>query len=117
MMRRGNIPLWIYFSGIHLYTTLDVNRLIFIRRLQAVGLTLDEIRMCLGSVPQTSNRRLRVQHTVKLFQMQKEKIDQEKAKLTHLEEDIEVSAEKISLCLKCPSKQCPEQCSSFGLSL
>ena len=101
-------------GGIRLYTVRDVNRLIFIRRLTTLGLTLREIKLCLGKLPDSSNRKLRVEYTLKLLQMQKEKLAEEQVKLVQLEKDINDSVEKASRCLNCQAGKCPEQCSSYG---
>ena len=101
-------------GGIRLYTVRDVNRLIFIRRLATLGLSLDEIKLCLGKLPEASKRKLRVEYTLKLLQMQKEKLAEEQAKLVQLEKDINDSVEKVSHCLNCGAEHCPEECPSYG---
>lgn len=113
--QKGLLEASAYTSGgIRLYTARDVNWLIFIRRLAKLGLALDEIKLCLGQLPQEPNRKLRVEYTLKLLQMQKEKLAEEQAKLVQLEEDINDSVDKVSQCLKCQAKQCPEQCPNYG---
>jgi len=101
-------------GGIRLYTIKDVNRLIFIRRLAILGLSLEEIKQCLGDIPDGPDRRERAQNTLQLLRMQKEKLMEQRAKLDQLERDIRDSEEKVSRCLNCRAVTCPEQCSSFG---
>lgn len=104
-------------GGIRLYSPHDVNRLIFIRRLTILGLSLDEIRLCLGELPENSDRKLRVEHTLKLLGMQKQRLADQRTRLAQLESDIDDSVAKVSRCLNCGAQQCPEQCSSYASML
>ena len=104
-------------GGIRLYTARDVNRLIFIRRLVKLGMTLEEVRECLGQVPEGPDRQAHVEHTLRLLEMQQEKLTGERRKLDQLEHDIRDSQEKLRRCLQCKAEQCPEQCPSYGQAL
>ncbi len=97
-------------GGIRLYTGRDVNRLIFIRRLKMLGLSIEEIKLCLGAASAEMTRNARVEHTVKLLTMQKEKLEEQIDTLTSMRDDTESSLEKVTRCLRCASKRCPEQC-------
>jgi DNA-binding transcriptional MerR regulator len=101
-------------GGIRLYTERDVNRLIFIRRLKTLGLSIDEIRMCLGNIAESPDRQTRVEHTLELLRMQKKKAQEEMTKLTALEQEIDSSLDKVARCSGCPADKCPESCPSFG---
>ena len=111
----GLLPPSGYTSGgIRLYTVQDVNRLIFIRRLKTLGLSIEEIRICLGNIPESPNRQTHIKHTLELLHMQKKKAQEEMAKLTVLEKEIDSSLDKVTRCLGCKTEKCPEPCPSFG---
>lgn len=115
---RGLLPPSSYTSGgIRLYTVQDVNRLIFIRRLKTLGLSIEEIRICLGNLPKSSDQRVRVEHTLELLHMQKKKTHEEMVKLALLEKEIDSSLDKVTRCLDCKAEKCPESCPSFGCVL
>jgi len=101
-------------GGIRLYTAKDVNRLIFIRRLAGLGLSLEDIRLCLGQVAEGRERKEQAARTLELLHMQKEKIAEERARIDQYERDIEDSETKLHRCLGCSAETCPEQCPSFG---
>jgi len=101
-------------GGIRLYTARDINRLIFIRRLVTLGMTLEDIRLCLGQITDDLHREERGRRTIELLRMQKEKLNEESRKIDQLKKDIEESEEKITRCLGCKAEVCPEQCPSFG---
>jgi DNA-binding transcriptional MerR regulator len=94
-----------------------VNQLIFIRRLKTLGLSIEEIKMCLGNVPEVSDRQVRVGHTLELLRMQKKKAQEQMVKLASLEKDIDSSLDKVTRCLDCKAEKCPEPCPSFGCVL
>ncbi len=115
---KGLLPPSSYTSGgIRLYTVRDVNRLIFIRRLKTLGLSIEEIKICLGNVPEVSDRQVRVEHTLELLRMQKKKAQEEMVKLASLEKDIDSSLDKVTRCLGCKAEKCTEPCPSFGCVL
>jgi DNA-binding transcriptional MerR regulator len=101
-------------GGIRLYTARDINRLVFIRRMVTLGMTLEDIRLCLGQITDEQHRKERARRTVELLHMQKEKLNEERAKIDQLKKDIEESEMKITQCLGCSAEICPEQCPSFG---
>jgi DNA-binding transcriptional MerR regulator len=101
-------------GGIRLYTVQDVNRLIYIRRLRTLGLSIEKIRICLGDIPGSTDRQINVEHTLKLLRIQKNKAQEEIAKLTALKKEIDSSLDKVTACLGCKAEKCPELCPSFG---
>lgn len=101
-------------GGIRLYTLREVIRLIFIRRLKILGLSIEEIKMCLGNLPELSDRQVRVEHTLELLRMQKKKAQEQMDKLALLEKEIDSSLDKVTRCLGCKVEKCPEPCPSFG---
>ena len=60
-------------GGIRLYTARDVNRLVFIRRLKLLGLSIQEIKACLGTITADSSRQAKIERTIELLTMQREK--------------------------------------------
>ncbi len=115
---KGLLPPSSYTSGgLRLYTAKDVNRLIFIRRLKTLGLSIEEIQLCLGELPEGSSRRARVEHTLKLLHMQKQKAREESEKLAALVQEINSSLETVGKCVSCTAKQCPSECPSYGHTL
>ncbi|MBI2851534.1 MAG: MerR family transcriptional regulator [Chloroflexi bacterium] len=98
-------------GGIRLYGQKDVNRLIFIRRLRTLGLNVNEIKMILG-MPVSPGRNVRVEHTLRLLQMQKDKAEEETARTAELQKEIEHSLKIVTKCVTCPAKQCPSNCPS-----
>jgi len=104
-------------GGIRLYTERDVNRLLFVRRLKILGLSIDQIKECLGTISDGSTRRVRVENTVELLTMQREKIDEQISALKGIRGEIDASLEKVRGCLRCTRASCPEQCTSRNLVL
>jgi DNA-binding transcriptional MerR regulator len=104
-------------GGIRLYSATDANRLIFIRRLVTLGLSLDEIRPFLSTIPAASSRKVRAENTMRLLEMQIEKLAEERAKLDQLERDIYDSIDKVKRCFNCGAAECPEQCPGYGMVL
>lgn len=101
-------------GGIRLYSERDVSRLMFIRRLTALGMSLEEIGLCLGSLSQGVGRASRVERTLELLRMQQEKIAEERDKLAQLERDVSEAMDKVSQCLRCHAEPCQENCPSYG---
>ena len=77
-------------------------------------MTLEEIKLCLDSLPEEPKRKSRVERTLELLRMQKDKVIEEQAKLDQLEKDVNKTLSKVSRCLNCRVEQCPEQCPSYG---
>jgi MerR family transcriptional regulator, copper efflux regulator len=92
----------------------DVNRLIFIRRLKILGLSIEEIKLCLGRLSDSPDRKIRAEHTLALLRVQKKRAREEIVKLNALEKEIDSSLEKVNQCLACDAEKCPEQCPNFG---
>lgn len=101
-------------GGIRLYDEQDVNRLVFIRRLKILGLRIEEIKMCLGSVTELTDRHVRIEHTLELLRMQKKKAQEQKAQMAALEKEIDTSLDKVTKCLNCQDEECSELCPDFG---
>ena len=97
-------------GGIRLYTARDANRLIFIRRLKTLGLSIKEIGLCMGAISPDSTHRARVKTTHRLLTMQREKLEKQIAELTGMRDEIETSLEKIAKCMGCAAKGCPARC-------
>ena len=97
-------------GGIRLYTVRDVNRLIFIRRLKTLGLSIEEIKLCLGVIGPDSPHKARVESTHKLLTMQKEKLEEQIDKLASMRDEIETSLKKITKCMGCKADGCPARC-------
>ena len=104
-------------GGMRLYAERDVNRLLFVRRLKILGLSIEEIRACLGALPPESTRREKIERTVELLTMQRDKIDEQIASLKSIKEEIDASLETVAGCLTCARPLCPEQCPSRRLIL
>ena len=101
-------------GGIRLFTARDINRLIYIRRLVALGMTLEDIRLCLGKITDDQHRKERAMRTMELLNLQKEKLNEQHSKIDQLRKDIEESEMKIARCLGCSAEICSEQCPNFG---
>ncbi len=101
-------------SGIRLYSIRDVNRLILIRRLKLLGLTIEDIRMCMAPTRQSGNKRERVARTLNLLYIQKEKAQEEAARLANMQQEIDASIEKVKTCSTCSAPRCSEECPSYG---
>lgn len=75
---------------------------------------LEEIRQCLGSLPEGLDRGPRVERMLELLHVQKEKVAREQANLARLEQDINDTLDKVTRCLRCKAEQCQEECPSYG---
>ncbi|MDD5313000.1 MAG: MerR family transcriptional regulator [Dehalococcoidia bacterium] len=115
---KGLLPPSSYTSaGIRLYTVKDVNRLIFIRRLKGLGLSIEKIKLYLGEIPESSDIQKRAERTIKLLRMQKKKTREEMARLTSLEKEIDESINRVAICMGCKAAECPEPCPLYGCVL
>lgn len=101
-------------GGIRLYTNREVNRLIFIRRLKILGLSIEEIKLCLGTISPEDARQVRVTHTLELLNMQKEKIEEQMFQLADMQMEINATLAKLSKCQKCGAPNCPDTCTNYG---
>ena len=101
-------------GGIRLYTQQDLNRLIFIRRLKMLGLNMEEIKMALGIPEASSDQKIRVEHTLQLLRLQKDKLKEEITRLTDVAKEVENSERMVARCLSCRAPQCPAQCPSLA---
>jgi len=99
-------------GGIRLCNKRDVNRSVLIRHLKALGLNLEETKMCLDAIPQDSSRSVRVEHTINLLQKQRDKANEQIAMLTGLRTEVELSIQAVTRCRTCTAERCPENCPS-----
>ena len=94
------------------YHTSDVNRLILLRRIRSLGVSLTEVRSLLHGA--TEARRIEVQYDLlNLVQVRLAALDQEIAELHLLREDLERYQQKLASCH--PDEQEPF-CTSVDLS-
>lgn len=100
-------------GGIRLYGERDVNRLISIRRLKKMSLNVEEIKACLGMIPSEKGRRPRIEHTLDILRMQKDKIGEQITELTEISREIDESLELVANCLTCNVSPCPDSCPSY----
>ena len=77
-------------------------------------MTLEEIKLYLGTLPEELDSKLRVERTLELLHMQKEKVAKEEMKLVQLERDVGDALEKVTRCMHCLAEQCLELCPSYG---
>ncbi len=101
-------------GGIRLYSLQDLNRLTFIRRFRRLGLNMEEIKMSLGIPQESSDRKVRVEHTLQLLRLQKSKLTEEITGLTDLAREVEDSERAVTKCLSCHAPQCPTNCPSLA---
>ena len=101
-------------GGIRLYSQQDLNRLIFIRRLKMLGLNMEEIKMSLGISQPTSDQKIRVEHTLQLLRLQKDKLKEEITRLTDVAKEVENSERMVTRCLSCNAPKCPMHCPSMA---
>ena len=95
-------------GGIRLYTVRDVNRLIVIKRLKMGGLSIGDIKLCLGAIGADSTRNARIERTIELLTLQKEKVEERISLLKGVKGEIEASLETVRGCLRCTAETCPE---------
>ncbi len=101
-------------GGIRLYTNRDVNRLVFIRRLKILGLSIDEIKLCLGTLNPEDARQVRISHTLELLNMQKQRIEEQMSSLAEMQNEIDTTIEKVIKCQKCGAPRCSDTCVNYG---
>ena len=110
LMQHSNVTS----GGIRLYTHRDINRLIFIRRLKTLGLSIGEIKLCLGDFDPDDIRQVRVERTLELLNIQKQKIEEEMSRLQEMQAEIDDTLEKVNKCKTCGAPTCPETCANYG---
>ena len=111
-------PAGLTSGGIRLYSQRDVTRLCFIRRLKALGMSIEEIKTSL-SVPEPApvSRQQRVERTLELLRLQKAKSQEQMAELARLEEDIDTALANVTKCFTCSAQKCPQGCPSLSYIL
>ncbi|MBI2849456.1 MAG: MerR family transcriptional regulator [Chloroflexi bacterium] len=107
-------PSGLTSGGIRLYNQQDLNRLIFIRRLKTLGLNIEEIKMSLGIFETSPEQKVRVERTLELLRLQKEKLKEELTRLTEMAKEIENSERLVTRCLSCRAPKCPAHCPSLA---
>lgn len=105
-------PASLTSGGIRLYSQRDVTRLRFIRRLKALGMSIEEIRLSLGLEP-PQGRRPRVERTLELLQLQKVKTGQQMAELVQLQREVEEALAYVGRCTTCAPQKCAPGCPSL----
>ncbi len=106
-------PAGLTSGGIRLYGQRDVTRLRFIRRLKALGMSIEEIKMSLGLEP-PQGRRQRVGRTLELLQLQKSRAEEQLAELSRLQGEVDEALTNVTRCLTCSTQKCPQDCASLG---
>ena len=101
-------------GGIRLYNKQDLNRLVFIRRLKMLGLNMEEMKMALGIPQSSSDQKVRVEHTLQLLRLQKDKLGEEITRLGNLTKEVENSERMVTRCLSCRAPRCPAECPSLA---
>lgn len=107
-------PAGLTSGGIRLYSQRDVTRLRFIRRLKALGLSIEEIKTSLGLPESAPGRQQRVEHTLELLRLQKARAEEQMAELTRLQDEVNEALTNVTKCLTCTARRCPEGCPSLG---
>jgi DNA-binding transcriptional MerR regulator len=97
-------------AGTRLYGEGDVVRLRFIGRLKALGLSLDEIKLALGSTGPELGHQDRVGHTLELLAMEQRRAAEQIEALGQLKQEVDDAIVTVSKCLSCTAKECPEGC-------
>ena len=108
------MPSGLTSGGIRLYNQPDLNRLIFIRRLKLLGLNMEDIKMALGMPQPDSGQKVRVEHTLGLLRLQKDKLKEEMTRLAGIAREVENSERLIARCTTCHAPQCPAHCPSLA---
>ena len=103
-------------GGIRLYGQRDVTRLRFIRRLKALGLRIEEIKMTLGLEP-PQGRRQRVGRTLELLQLQKARAEEQMAEMARLQAEVDEALAHVGGCTTCSAPKCPQDCPSLKFIL
>jgi DNA-binding transcriptional MerR regulator len=103
-------PNSITSGGIRLYRDKELNRLILIRRLLTLGLNIEEIKISLGPDSQGVNSQIRVEHTLDVLRLQKEKVEEEISRLSEYQKEVNESIKLVTRCLDCSAQSCPPTC-------
>ena len=109
-------PAGLTSGGIRLYGRRDVTRLRFIRRLKALGLRIEEIKMSLGLEP-PQGRRQRVGRTLDLLQLQKARAEEQMAEMARLQVEVDEALAHVGRCTTCSAPKCPQDCPSLKFVL
>jgi DNA-binding transcriptional MerR regulator len=97
-------------GGLRLYCAKELNRLILIRRLITLGLNIDEIKLSLGVDLQSSSRQIRVERTLELLRLQKDKLEEEISRLSDIQKEVNESLKLVTRCIDCSAQSCPPTC-------
>ncbi|MEE9202948.1 MAG: MerR family transcriptional regulator [Dehalococcoidia bacterium] len=109
-------PASLTSGGIRLYGPRDVTRLRFIRRLKALGLSIEEIKMSLGLEP-PQGRSQRVGRTLELLRLQQAKAQEQMSELARLQGEVDEALANVTRCLTCSTQKCPQDCPSLKFVL
>ena len=70
--------------------------------------------MSLGVLPSSSDQKVRVERTLKLLRLQKDKLKDEITRLSDVAKEVENSERMVTRCLTCRAPQCPAGCPSLA---
>ncbi len=104
-------------GGMRLYNDSDVTRLRFIRRLRALRLSLDEIKLTLGLEQPAQNRQERVENTLRILLLEQTRAGEHMTALKQLKEEVESAIANVRKCTTCTVAECPESCPSLAYLL
>lgn len=96
-------------SGMSLYSTSDVNRVRFIRRLKNAGMSLDEISALLNSGTK-GDTKARAIRTLEVLKKEASNTRQRIAELERQNHECHEIIGLIETCLKCSEESCPDTC-------
>ena len=103
------IPSFQTSSGMRLYSASDIERIKLIRRLRNTGMRLEEIKDILHA-DRTSDRKSKVEHTLKVLSLEAENARKRIAELEKQSQEREQIINIIKSCLNCERASCPEKC-------
>ena len=103
-------PAALTAGGMRLYGASEVGRLRFIRRLRALRLSLEEIKLALGVEQPTQDRKERVERTLHVLEMEQTRLAEQMAALDQLQKEVDEALSKVDRCTQCSQVQCPSGC-------
>lgn len=94
-------------GGLRLYNEADVTRLLFINRLRLLGVSLDDIKICMGiEKPPPDNRHERIERTLQALVFTQTKIDEHLSLFQQMQSDNKRVLETVQACLECDKPNC-----------
>ncbi len=104
-------------GGMRLYHDSDVTRLRFIRRLRALRLSLNQIKLTLGTEQPAQNRQERVERSLRVLLLEQTRAGEDMTALERLKEEVESAMASVRKCTTCTSKECPQGCPGLAYLL